>query len=79
MIVVVTRPFVGTVGGRTFNMPAPGTLFDVSDDIAHALMGMDVAARYENKVDPVPPVLKKKRLSGLSHLVPPLRLKMFKN
>ena len=79
MIVVVTKPFVGTVGGQAFNMPAPGTLFDVPDAVGYALLGMDVAAEYGMKVDPVPPEKKNAGLSGSSHLVRPLRLRTFKN
>jgi len=78
MIVVITTPFVGTVGGVAYNMPAPGTWLEVSDEAGRQLLGMGVAERYEMKIDPVPPVLKKKR-SELSPPVPPQRLKMRKN
>ena len=32
MIVIVTTPFVGTVGGVTYNMPAVDTRLEVSDE-----------------------------------------------
>ena len=57
MIVIVTTPFVG----HGYNMPAVGTLLDISDDLARTLLDLGVVRRYEMKVDPVPPVLKKKR------------------
>ena len=76
MIVIVTTPFVGTVGGVTYNMPAVDTRLEVSDEAGRQLLGMGVAVRMETKVDPVPDEVKKKSLSGLSHLVPPHRLKM---
>jgi hypothetical protein len=59
MIVIVTVPFVGL----GFQMPTPGTLFDVDDELARKLLGMNVVRRYEMKVDPLPPELKKKGLS----------------
>ena len=54
MILRVTKPFVGL----GFNMPAPGTVIDVDDDVAEQLLGMRVAARYEQKILPMPEVLK---------------------
>ena len=56
MMIVVTTPFVGL----GYNMPAPGTLLDVSEDKARQLLGMGVASRYETKVDPLPAEVKKK-------------------
>ena len=76
MIVVVVKPFVGTVGGIAYNMPAPGTRLDVSDEAGRQLLGMGVAQRMETKIDPLPEVKKNGGLSGLSHLVPVHRLKM---
>lgn len=71
MIVVVTIPFVGTIGGVTYNMPAPGTTLDVTEDAARALLSMGVAQEYERKILPVPDVTKKKRLE--SSQVDPVR------
>jgi len=76
MMVVVITPFVGTIGGQNFNMPAPHTLLDVSDEVARELLGMGVVQRYEMKVDPVPEVKKNGGRLGLSHPVPARRLKM---
>ena len=56
MIVIVTRLFVG----HGFNTPAPGTLLEVPDETGRALLGMNVVQRYEMKVDPLPPEIKKK-------------------
>lgn len=80
MMLVVTKPFVGTLHGHTFNMPAPGTVLDVPDEVGRMLLGMEAAQHMETKVDPTPPELKKNGgLSGLSHLVPLRRLRMLKN
>ena len=74
-MLVVVKSFVGL----GYNMPAPGTWIDPAEPVRSQLLGMGVAQEYGMKVDPVPPETKKKRLSGLSHLARPLRLKMFKN
>ena len=55
MMLIVKTPFVGL----GYNMPAPGTLLDVTEDKARELLGMGVAQRYEMKVDPVPMEVKK--------------------
>lgn len=65
MLVVVTIPFVGL----GFNMPAPGTLLDVTDEVGREMLGLGVVRRYETKVDPLPEVVKKKP-SGLSQVDP---------
>ena len=65
MIVIVKTPFVG----YGFNMPNPGELLNVPDDLAHTLLGMDVVSRYETKVDPLPEV-KKNEPSGSSQAAP---------
>ena len=63
MIVVVKTPFVGTVDGRTFNMPAPGTRLDVTDHQGEMLLGMGVVDPLVTKVLPMPEEVKKKRPS----------------
>ena len=55
MMLIVKTPFVGL----GYNMPAPGTLLDVTEEKARELLGMGVAQRYEMKVDPVPAEVKK--------------------
>jgi hypothetical protein len=54
MIVSVAVPFCG----HGFNMPAPGTLLDVHDDLANHLVSIGVCSRYETKVVALPEVKK---------------------
>lgn len=56
MKLLVKVPFVG----HGFNMPAPGTLIDVSEELAGHLLGLDVVDRYEMKIDTPPAEVKKK-------------------
>ena len=79
MIVIVTTPFVGTIGGQNFNMPPVDSRLDVTDEIARELLQMGVVARMETKIDRPPLDVKKKSLSGLSQVVPAHRLKMRRN
>ena len=60
MIVIVTRQFVGF----GYNVPAVGSLLDVPDDKARQLLSTGAVERYEMKVDPLPPEIKKKELSA---------------
>lgn len=62
MFVQVIKPFVG----HGFNMPEPGAVLDVSEDVAEALVGVGVAQRYETKIMPLPDVKKKAKLSESS-------------
>lgn len=71
MLLIVKTPFVG----HGFNMPAPGTRIEVPDDLARHLMSIGVADRYETKIDPVPPVIKKKEPSESSRPAPAPRKK----
>ena len=60
MIVIVTRQFVGF----GYNVPTVGSLLDVPDETARKLLGTGAVERYEMKVDPLPPEIKKKELSA---------------
>lgn len=55
MVLIVKRPFVG----HGFNMPAPGSLIDPPAEVAEHLIGIDVAERYETKIQEVPAEVKK--------------------
>ena len=59
MQVIVTAPFVGC----GFNMPAPGSLLEVSEEVGRELLGAGCVARYETKVDPLPAHLKTEKKS----------------
>lgn len=72
MIVIVVTPWVGL----GYNMPAPGTRLEVSEELGRQLLQMGVVQRFETKIDPVPEVKKNGGLSGLSQVVPVHRLKM---
>ena len=62
MLVIVTTPFVG----HGYNMPAPGTLLDPPDDLAHHLIEINVARVYETKVTALPDEIKKKQVRSVS-------------
>ena len=60
MIVIGTRQFVGF----GYNVPVVGSLLDVSEDKAREMLSAGVVQRYECKVDPLPPEVKKKERSA---------------
>jgi len=62
MLIIVTTPFVG----HGYNMPAPGTLLDPPDDLAHHLIEINVARVYETKVTALPDEIKKKQVRSVS-------------
>jgi hypothetical protein len=75
MILTVKRPFVG----QGFNMPAPGTLIEVSNEVGAYLVGIDVADPYETKVLPLPDIKKKIEPSASSPVARQPRRKTRKN
>ena len=61
MIVSVRTPFVGF----GFNMPLPGTLIEMPDEIARQMLSQGLVDKYETAIEPVPALEKKRLLESL--------------
>ena len=68
-VVTVKRPFVG----HGFNMPRPGELIQVSEELAAHLLAADIVEQYETKVMGLGDVKKNTRQSASSPAARPRR------